>query len=66
VAAEGELPDWLAASVHEGLARAHLANGDGAAASDAIREAAALAARITEADDRDLVEAQIGELIADA
>ncbi len=65
VAAEGDLPDWLPASVHEGLARAHLANGDGAKASDAIREAAALAARITDPEDRDLVEAQIGELISD-
>ncbi len=65
MAAEGELPDWLTASVHEGLARAHLANGNGAAASEAIREAAGLAARITDAEDRDLVEAQIGELISD-
>ncbi|MFC6236316.1 hypothetical protein [Longivirga aurantiaca] len=65
VAAEGELPDWLTASVHEGLARALLANGDGAGASAAIREAAALAARITDAEDRDLVEAQIAELISD-
>jgi len=60
--AEGELPDWIAASVHEGRARAFLAAGDGPSASASIAEAARLAARIADPEDRDLVEAQIAEL----
>jgi hypothetical protein len=57
-----ELPDWIAASVHEGRARAFLAAGDGPSASASIAEAARLAARIADPEDRDLVEAQIAEL----
>jgi hypothetical protein len=59
---EDDLPDWIPASVHEGRARAYLAAGDGPSASVAIAEAATAAARIADAEDRDLVEAQIAEL----
>ena len=58
----GEVPQWLVASVHEGRARAYLAAGDGPAASMAIAEAAAQAARIPDPEERDLVEAQIADL----
>lgn len=57
-----DLPDWIPASVHEGRARAFLAAGDGPSASASIAEAARLAARIADPEDRDLVEAQIAEL----
>jgi hypothetical protein len=60
--AEHEVPDWVAASVQEGRARAYLAAGDGPSASAAITEAARLAALVADPEDRDLVEAQIAEL----
>lgn len=56
------LPDWLEASVQEGLARAHVADGDRDAAEFAAHAAQDALARITEDEDRDLVAGQLAEL----
>ncbi|HET7901653.1 MAG TPA: hypothetical protein VFL59_10730 [Candidatus Nanopelagicales bacterium] len=56
------LPDWLEASVQEGLARAHLAAGDRDAAEFAAHAATDSLDKIAEADDRELVASQLAEL----
>jgi hypothetical protein len=59
-----DLPTWLRASAHEGLARAHAADGDG----DGYRSEAALArellAAVTDPEDRELVAAQLASIPA--
>jgi len=54
--------DWVLASAHEGLARAHALAGDLEAARAARDEALALAQRIADAEDRDVVLADIESL----
>jgi len=54
--------DWVAASAHEALARAFLVTGDAEAARDARDQALALAQAITDAEDRDIVLADIDTL----
>jgi hypothetical protein len=54
--------DWVLASAHEGLARAHALAGDHEAARAARDEALALAHRIADAEDRDVVLADIESL----
>ena len=54
--------DWVLASAHEGLARAHALAGDVESARVARDEALALARRITDAEDRDVVLADIESL----
>jgi hypothetical protein len=56
------LPDWLEASVQEGLARAHLADGDRDAAEFAFHAGTDALERITEDDDRALIAGQLAEL----
>lgn len=56
------LPDWLEASVQEGLARAHVADGDRDAAEFAAHAANDALARIAEDEDRELVAGQLAEL----
>ncbi len=57
-----QAPDWLAASTAEGMARALLADGDRSAAREWRDRATAALAEIEEAEDRELVAAQIAEL----
>jgi hypothetical protein len=56
------VPDWLAASVHEGLARAYLASGEPEAAALAHDAARQALADIADPEDRALVESQLDEL----
>ncbi len=56
------LPDWLEASVQEGLARAHLAAGDRDAAEFAAHAATDALEKIADDDDRALVRGQLAEL----
>jgi hypothetical protein len=56
------LPDWLEASVQEGLARAHLADGDRDAAEFAVHAATDALDKIAEDEDRALIAGQIAEL----
>ncbi|MEI8057223.1 MAG: hypothetical protein WCI29_07450 [Actinomycetes bacterium] len=57
-----DLPDWIAPSVHEGMARALLAAGDPAAALAMRSTAEGAAALIADPEDRALIESQIAEL----
>jgi hypothetical protein len=59
-AADAETPDWLAASLAEGLARAKLQRGDPDAAA-ALARADDLVAAIVDDEDRDVVAAQLDE-----
>ena len=59
---DSPLPDWLEASVHEGLARAHLAAGDRDAAEFSFHAATDALDRITEDDDRALIAGQLASL----
>jgi len=56
------LPDWLEASVQEGLARAHLAAGDRDAAEFAAHAATDALEHVAEDDDRELIRTQLAEL----
>ena len=56
------LPDWLESSVQEGLARAHLADGDRDAAEFAFHAATDALDKIAEDDDRALIAGQLAEL----
>jgi hypothetical protein len=56
------LPDWLEASVQEGLARAHLAEGDRDAAEFAAHAASDALEHVAESDDRTLIAGQLAEL----
>jgi len=56
------LPDWLEASVQEGLARAHLAADDRDAAEFAAHAATDALDKIAEDDDRELIRTQLAEL----
>lgn len=59
---EHGLDGFIAASAHEALARAHLVNGDPAAARAERDIAAALAARLTDPGDRAVVEGDLATL----
>jgi hypothetical protein len=54
--------DWVAASAHEGLARAHAVAGDVESARDSRDQALALAQAITDPEDRDIVLADVDTL----
>ena len=56
------LPDWLEASVQEGLARAHLAEGDRDAAEFAAHAATDALDKVAEDEDRALIAGQLAEL----
>ena len=56
------LPDWLEASVQEGLARAHLAAGDRDAAEFAAHAATDALEHVAEDEDRELIRTQLAEL----
>jgi hypothetical protein len=56
------VPDWLAASVQEGLARAYLAAGEPEAAALAHNAGRIALAAIADAEDRELIESQLDDL----
>jgi hypothetical protein len=62
IATAGALPDWLIASAHEGLARAYAVAGqrESALASRAAAEAAL--AKVTDAEDRQVVQDDLASL----
>jgi hypothetical protein len=57
-----EAPAWLRASLLEGLARAHAANGEWAARDDAAGRAAIVLGEEDEAESRALIEAQLASV----
>lgn len=57
-----DAPAWLTASLLEGLARAHAANGDRAARDDAVARAAAALKEESDDEDRALIEAQLASV----
>ena len=57
-----DTPDWLAASVHEGRARAYLAAAEPEAATLAHRSALAALLDVADPEDRALIAAQLDEL----
>jgi hypothetical protein len=59
VEAPEDAPAWLTASVLEGLARAHAANGDQAARDEAVSRAIAALALEVDDEDRALIESQL-------
>jgi hypothetical protein len=62
VDADPGVPDWLAASVQEGLARAYLAAGEPEAAALAHSAGRQALADIADPEDRALIESQLDEL----
>jgi hypothetical protein len=56
--------DWLVASTAEGLARAHLANGDAEAGATWRTTAERLAAQIEDEESRDIIVGQVASLPA--
>ena len=62
IATGGDVPDWLIASAHEGMARAHAVAGqrESALASRAAAEAAL--AEVTDAEDRQVVQDDLASL----
>lgn len=57
-----DAPAWLRASLLEGLARAHAANGDQSARDEAAHRAAQVLAEETDDEDRALIEAQLASV----
>jgi hypothetical protein len=57
-----EVPDWLSASVCEGLARAYAANGDVSACEEWITTAERLVASIADDEDRELIAGQLASI----
>jgi hypothetical protein len=57
-----EAPAWLRASLLEGIARAHAANGEWVASDDAAARAALVLTEEGEAQSRALIEAQLATL----
>lgn len=56
LAEAAELPRWLVASAHEGLARAYAVAGDREAATAEVAAARAVLAAVTDPEDRQVVE----------
>jgi hypothetical protein len=61
-AESSDVPTWLKASAHEGLARASAAAGDEAGYEREARLTRALLDAVTDAEDRQLVEAQLASI----
>jgi DNA-binding transcriptional MerR regulator len=59
IAAEHEVEDWLIASAHEALTRAYTVAGDRAAAAAERERAVAVCARITDPEEREVVESDL-------
>jgi hypothetical protein len=59
-----DVPTWLKASTHEGLARAHAAAGDRLGYEREAARARELLATVSEAGDRDLIESQLASIPA--
>jgi len=59
-----DVPTWLKASAHEGLARAHAAAGDKVGFDREVAVARALLETVSDAADRDLVESQLASIPA--
>ncbi len=59
IAAEANLPDWLVASSHEALARAYVAAGDRPAAAAELARAREALARVSDPEDRQVVESDL-------
>jgi DNA-binding transcriptional MerR regulator len=58
----GTVPDWLVASAHEGLARAYLVGGQRESALAAKAAAEATLAKVTDAEDRQVVQDDLASL----
>jgi hypothetical protein len=61
-AESGDLPVWMQASAHEGLARAHAAAGDRAGYDREAARTTELLATVDDAEDRDLVTSQLASI----
>jgi hypothetical protein len=61
-----DLPAWLRASTHEGLARAHAGCGDGEAYQREAMLVRELLEAVTDPDDRELVASQLASIPAPA
>lgn len=59
-----DVPTWLLASVHEGLARAHAAAGDGASYEQEAQRCRDLLAQVDGDGDRALVQSQLDAIAA--
>lgn len=59
-----DVPIWLKASTHEGLARAHAAAGDKAGYEREVQLTRSLLDQVTEKGDRDLVQSQLESIPA--
>ncbi len=57
-----QVPDWLAASTAEGVARAYAANGDGHRRDLWIEKSQKLVAVIADAEDRELIASQLASV----
>jgi DNA-binding transcriptional MerR regulator len=62
VATAGGVPDWLVASAHEGMARAYLVAGQRESALASRSAAEAALATVTDAEDRQVVQDDLGSL----
>lgn len=61
-----DVPLWLKASTHEGLARAHAAAGDSAGYDREAQRTRSLLEQVTGADERDLIRTQLESIPAPA
>jgi DNA-binding transcriptional MerR regulator len=62
IATASEVPDWLIASAHEGLARAYAVAGQRESALASRAEAEAALAKVTDAEDRQVVQDDLASL----
>jgi DNA-binding transcriptional MerR regulator len=62
IATTAEVPDWLVASAHEGLARAYLVAGNRTSALDERALARGVLERVGDAEDRQIVEDDLASL----
>ncbi len=62
LAAAGDVPAWLRASLHEGLARAAAAIGDGTLREEQLTAARAALAAEPDDEEREIIQAQIDDV----
>jgi hypothetical protein len=62
-AESADVPTWMLASVHEGLARAHAAAGDKASYEREAQRCRELLAQVGDEDDRALVQSQLDAIV---
>jgi hypothetical protein len=63
-AESADVPTWLVASAHEGLARAHAAAGDGSSYQREAQRCRELLAQVDDEEDRALVQSQLDAINA--